>query len=122
MLLSSVGMDFEDLDEVKVAGGIGNHINIKNAINIGLFPDINPEKYTFIGNSSLIGSYLSLTNKKAQDYIDETAEQMTYIELSVYPGYMDEFISASFIPHTNLQRFPNHNKMDGVAKDVKSAV
>jgi len=122
VLLSSVGMDFEDLDEVKVAGGIGNHINIKNAINIGLFPDINPEKYTFIGNSSLIGSYLSLTNKKAQDYIDETAEQMTYIELSVYPGYMDEFISASFIPHTNLQRFPNHNKMDGVAKDVKSAV
>ena len=122
VLLSSVGMDFDDLEDVKVAGGIGNHINIKNAINIGLFPDIDPEKYTFIGNSSLIGSYLSLINKKAKEYIDETAEQMTYIELSVYPGYMDEFVSASFIPHTDLQRFPNHNKMDVPLKDVKSAI
>ncbi|MPW26617.1 DUF4445 domain-containing protein [Alkalibaculum sp. M08DMB] len=108
VLLSSLGLDFDQVDEIKVAGGIGSHINIKSAINIGLFPDIDVEKYHFIGNSSLTGSYMSLINKNAKDYIDNTAENMTYLELSVYPGYMDEFISASFIPHTNIKRFPSH--------------
>lgn len=51
---------------------------------------------------------MSLINKSAKEYIDETAKHMTYIELSVYPGYMDEFISASFIPHTDSHRFPTH--------------
>lgn len=110
VLLSSLGLDFDMIDEIKVAGGIGSHINIDSAINIGLFPDIDKEKYNFIGNSSLTGSYMSLINKNAKEYIDDTANNMTYIELSVYPGYMDEFISASFIPHTNLERFPTHNK------------
>lgn len=107
VLLSSLGMDFNDVQEIKVAGGIGNHIDIKNAIRLGLFPDIDTKKYKFIGNSSLTGSYMSLINKKAKEFIDDTAQHMTYIELSVYPGYMDEFISASFIPHTDLQRFPS---------------
>jgi|CZCB01.1.fsa_nt_gi uncharacterized 2Fe-2S/4Fe-4S cluster protein (DUF4445 family) len=106
VLLSSLGLDISDIDEIKVAGGIGNHINIKNAVKIGLFPDISPDRVDFIGNSSLTGSYLSLINKNASSYIDETAQQMTYLELSVYPGYMDEFVSASFIPHTDLTRFP----------------
>ncbi|MFZ7132766.1 MAG: corrinoid activation/regeneration protein AcsV [Eubacteriales bacterium] len=110
VLLSSLGLDFDAIDEIKVAGGIGTHINIKNAINIGLFPDIDVTKYKFIGNSSLTGSYMSLINKNAKEFIDDTAQHMTYIELSVYPGYMDEFISASFIPHTDLHRFSSHNK------------
>jgi len=31
---------------------------------------------------------------------------MTYVELSVDPGYMDEFISACFLPHTDIEKFP----------------
>jgi len=107
VLLSSLGLDFDDLAEIKVAGGIGNHINLDNAVRIGLFPALNPDKFTFIGNSSLTGSYLSLVNKKATAFMQQAAQQMTYLELSVYPGYMDEFVSASFIPHTDSRRFPS---------------
>ncbi|MBF7096899.1 corrinoid activation/regeneration protein AcsV [Alkalibacter mobilis] len=108
VILDSLGFTPNDLDKIKIAGGIGSHIGIKNAINIGIFPDIDLEKYEFIGNSSLSGSYLSLVNRKARDFIGETANQMTYVELSVHPGYMDEFVSACFIPHTDLARFPSH--------------
>ncbi|HCX64363.1 MAG TPA: ferredoxin [Eubacteriaceae bacterium] len=108
VLLDSMGFDFDMIETIKIAGGIGSHIDIKEAINIGLFPDIDPSKYEYIGNSSLIGSYVAALNKKAVDYMDDTANNMTYVELSVHPGYMDEFISASFIPHTDLTRFPNH--------------
>ncbi|QSX08353.1 DUF4445 domain-containing protein [Alkalibacter rhizosphaerae] len=109
-LLESLGFAPDDLEKIKISGGIGSHIGIENAINIGIFPDIPLEKYEFIGNSSLSGSYLSLVNKKAAEYIDNSAYNMTYVELSVYSGYMDEFISACFIPHTDLNRFPNHGK------------
>jgi hypothetical protein len=37
----------------------------------------------------------------------EVAANMTYLELSTYPGYMDAFVAACFIPHTDARLFPN---------------
>jgi hypothetical protein len=30
---------------------------------------------------------------------------ITYLELSSYPGYMDEFVAACFLPHTDANLF-----------------
>lgn len=106
VLLESLGMDFSVIDKVYIAGGIGNSLNIENAITIGLLPDVKREKFQYIGNSSLVGSYLALISKDAKNKLEEIASQMTYVELSVYPGYMDEFVSACFLPHTNIENFP----------------
>ena len=106
VLLESLGMDFSVIDKVYIAGGIGNSLNIENAITIGLLPDLEREKFEYIGNSSLVGSYLALISKDAKNKLEEIANQMTYVELSVYPGYMDEFVSACFLPHTNIENFP----------------
>ncbi len=106
VLLQSLGMDFSVIDKVYIAGGIGNSLNIENAITIGLLPDVEREKFQYIGNSSLIGSYLALISRDAKNKLEEIASQMTYVELSVYPGYMDEFVSACFLPHTNIEDFP----------------
>ena len=38
--------------------------------------------------------------------VHEIASNMTYLELSTYPGYMDYFVAACFIPHTDLSLFP----------------
>ena len=32
---------------------------------------------------------------------------MTYLELSTYPGYMDSFVAACFLPHTDRSLFPH---------------
>ena len=106
VLLGSLGMDFSVIDKVYIAGGIGNSLNIENAITIGLLPDVKREKFQYIGNSSLVGSYLALISRDAKNKLEEIASQMTYVELSVYPGYMDEFVSACFLPHTNIENFP----------------
>ncbi|WP_250673662.1 corrinoid activation/regeneration protein AcsV [Paraclostridium ghonii] len=106
-LIESLGMDFSLIDKVLIAGGIGNSLNIENSIMIGLLPDINREKFSYIGNSSLIGSYLTLISNDAKDKLEEIGNQLTYVELSVYPTYMDEFISACFLPHTNIEQFPS---------------
>ena len=111
VLLQSLGMDFSIIDKVLIAGGIGNSLNIENAITIGLLPDVDRDKFQYIGNSSLVGSYLALISKDAKNKLEEIGKEMTYVELSVYPGYMDEFISACFIPHTNIEEFPSIKNM-----------
>lgn len=106
VLIESLGMDFSVIDKVYIAGGIGNNLDIENSILIGLLPDIEREKFIYIGNSSLVGSYLALISKDAKKKLQEIGSEITYVELSVYPTYMDEFISACFLPHTNIEKFP----------------
>ena len=106
-LLQSVDMTVECIDKVYVAGGIGSGINMKNAVNIGMSPDVELEKFHYIGNSSLTGAYAMVMSDQANEKCEEVAANMTYLELSTYPGYMDSFVAACFIPHTDRNLFPN---------------
>ena len=106
-LLKSVDMEVEMIDHVYVAGGIGSGINMKNAVSIGMLPDVDLEKYSYIGNSSLTGAYAMVLGDAANAKCHEVGANMTYLELSTYPGYMDSFVAACFIPHTDRSLFPN---------------
>ncbi len=109
-LLKSVDMEVEMIDHVYVAGGIGSGINMKNAVNIGMLPDVDLSKYSYIGNSSLTGAYAMVLGDEANARCAEVGANMTYLELSTYPGYMDSFVAACFLPHTDASLFPNSGK------------
>jgi len=111
-LLNSVDMTVDMIDKVYVAGGIGSGINMKNAVNIGMLPDVELEKFQYIGNSSLTGAYAMVVSDQAIEKCAEVAANMTYLELSTYPGYMDSFVAACFIPHTDARLFP-HSVQEG---------
>ena len=106
VMLGSLGFEMDMIDDVYVAGGIGSGINMRNAVNIGMFPDIPLEKFHYIGNSSLSGAYAMLLSKEAQEKVGQIARNMTYVELSNEPTYMDEFVASCFLPHTDASLFP----------------
>ena len=106
-MMSSLDMDVSCIEHMYVAGGIGSGINMKNAVRIGMFPDIDLSCFTYIGNSSLAGAYAMAMSEQAREKVEELAQSMTYVELSTTPGYMDEFMAACFIPHTNADLFPS---------------
>ena len=106
-LLSYCDFDISMIEHVYVAGGIGSGINMENAINIGMFPDVPVEIYEYIGNSSLAGAYAMLYSTQSERKVYELSQNMTYIELSAIPQYMDEFVGACFLPHTDVSLFPN---------------
>ena len=106
-LLSAVDMTHECIDKVFVAGGICSGINMKNSVNIGMLPDVDLEKYRYIGNSSLTGAYAMVMSDQANAKCNELMANMTYLELSTHPGYMDAFVAACFLPHTDASLFPN---------------
>lgn len=83
-MLTSLDFDVSMIDDVYVAGGIGSGINMQNAVNIGMFPDIPIEKFHYIGNSSLTGAYLMLLSTPAEKKTYELAANMTYMELLQY--------------------------------------
>ncbi len=108
-MLKMVGLSLENIEQVYIAGGFGRYINIADAIKIGMFPDLPMEKYKYIGNSSILGAKMILLDSETRDDTEKLADKITYLELSDGNNFMEEFVSALFIPHTNMQLFPSVN-------------
>jgi uncharacterized 2Fe-2S/4Fe-4S cluster protein (DUF4445 family) len=105
-LLTEVGMSIQDVEHIILAGGFGSYVDLESAMTIGLLPEMDPKKVTFIGNGSLMGARMSsLTNRIRKDVVEVT-KKMTNFELSDTPSYMDNYIAALFLPHTNMDQFP----------------
>ena len=104
-LLAAMDMDESVIESFYVAGGIGSGINMRNAVRIGMFPNVPLDLFHYIGNSSLAGAYTMALSDEANDRVEQVARNMTYMELSTHPGYMDAFVAACFLPHTDAARF-----------------
>jgi uncharacterized 2Fe-2S/4Fe-4S cluster protein (DUF4445 family) len=104
-MLAAVDYPIDALEDVYVAGGIGSGINMRQAIRIGIFPNLPLGKFHYIGNSSLLGAYAMINSRRATEMVTEIGRGITYLELSSHPGYMDEFVAACFLPHTDANLF-----------------
>lgn len=104
-LLNSIGLAFGDIDRVYIAGSFGKYLNIEQAKTIGFLPDIPNEKFTYLGNTSILGAYMILLSEEQHKKEYEIAGRITYIDLSNEPGYMDEYLAALFLPHTDMSLF-----------------
>ena len=106
ILLEEVSVDFDQVEEILIAGAFGRYLEIDKAIIIGILPDVDTDKIKFVGNGSLLGSYLMALSKNMIAEADRIADMMTYLELSTNPHFMDQYISALFLPHTQVEDFP----------------
>jgi uncharacterized 2Fe-2S/4Fe-4S cluster protein (DUF4445 family) len=107
ILLSNVGLEFDLVERVLIAGNFGQSLNIERAVLIGLLPDIPRERIRFIGNSSLAGARRALLSQRAWRRAAEIATSITGMELTAEPRYFDEYTGALFLPHTNIDLFPS---------------
>ncbi len=105
-LLAEVGFTMDAVEKIYIAGGFGNYINVEKAILLGMLPDIPKERFVFMGNTSITGAYLCLLSEELRKEAEDITSKMTYIELSVYRSFMDEYMSALFLPHTDMSQFP----------------
>jgi len=110
VLTKHMNLDFSNIKKFFIAGGFGTYLDVDNAVAIGLLPDLEKSRFMFIGNSALAGSRQILLSYEAMKTVNEIARKITYFELSVDPGYMDEYMAALFFPHTDLSKFPSVRK------------
>jgi uncharacterized 2Fe-2S/4Fe-4S cluster protein (DUF4445 family) len=105
-LLEEVGLSMDMIEHITLAGGFGSYIDLERAMTIGLLPEIDASRVTYLGNGSLLGARMSsLTNRIRKDVVEVT-KKMTNFELSETPSYMDNYVAAMFIPHTDVNKFP----------------
>jgi uncharacterized 2Fe-2S/4Fe-4S cluster protein (DUF4445 family) len=106
VLLDSVGLGFGDVEQVIIAGGFGRHLDLEKGIFIGLLPEMDIDKFIYVGNGSLLGARLLSFSKNLLRETERIARMMTNLELSNHPTFMNEFVAAMFLPHTHSSAFP----------------
>ncbi len=106
ILLESTEQTFTDIDQLLIAGGFGNYLDGRKAVLLGMIPDIPVERIHFVGNTSVNGAKMALLSRAAFERSTQIARSATYYDLITYPNYYEEFMSAKFLPHTDLGLFP----------------
>jgi uncharacterized 2Fe-2S/4Fe-4S cluster protein (DUF4445 family) len=107
VLADSVGVPLESVEQVLIGGAFGQYINVEKAVEIGLLPDMPWDRFHFLGNTAVRGAYLALLDRQVRLRVRDIASRMTYIELSADNSFYDAFMSALFLPHTDISRFPS---------------
>ena len=106
-ITETVGVCLDTLDVFYVAGTFGSFIKPASAIAIGMLPDLPTDRYRPLGNSSLGGAAMALTDPGTVAAIDRIRDRITYMELNVNQEFMNRFSAARFLPHTDRARFPS---------------
>jgi uncharacterized 2Fe-2S/4Fe-4S cluster protein (DUF4445 family) len=106
-LLAQVGLAFTDLEQIFVAGSFGKHIDPRQAITLGMMPDLPLEMFKPIGNSSLVGAEKVLRSQQSRVRCLALPNKITYLELNVNQEFMIRFSGCRFIPHTDPALFPS---------------
>lgn len=107
VLVKSVGLSFDDVEQVLIGGSFGQYINVEKAIQIGLLPDMPWERFKYLGNTAARGAYMALLSSDSRQRIVDVAHRMTYVELCADNSFTEEFMAALFLPHTDANRFPS---------------
>jgi len=93
ILLETTGITSDQIEEFIVAGAFGTFLNVNSAVIVGMFPDINPEKFQQVGNAAGTGACAMLRSTEIRKRCEELSQRITYVELSTYPNFNDILIS-----------------------------
>ena len=105
-LIEGVGLQITDLEQVILAGAFGSFIDLDSAMTVGLLPEIDPEKVLYVGNGSLLGSWMSEMSNHIRRDVVKVVRKMTSFELSEVTDFKDQYIGSLFLPHTDISLFP----------------
>lgn len=95
-LLVDYGVSYDELDAIYIAGGFGYKIDIDKAVGIGLLPGACKEKMKAIGNSSLKGSILYLTEKDAKARMEKIVETAEEVQLASSREFNDFYMQYMY--------------------------
>jgi len=105
-LMEGVGLAITDIEQIILAGAFGSYLDLDSAFSVGLLPEVAPEKIMYVGNGSLLGTWMSEMSNHIRRDVVEVVHKMTSFELSEVPSFKDQFIASLFLPHTDLSLFP----------------
>jgi uncharacterized 2Fe-2S/4Fe-4S cluster protein (DUF4445 family) len=105
-LIEGVGLQVTDLEQIILAGAFGSYIDLDSAMTVGLLPEVDPARILYVGNGSLLGSWMSEMSNHIRRDVVAVVKNMTSFELSEVTDFKDQYIASLFLPHTDVSLFP----------------
>lgn len=106
-LLEASGVSVDQIGKMYLAGGFGAHYDLESAITVGLYPDIPRERFCILGNSSLGGAKKLLMDRDCRAALERIRERITYVQFGEMDKFVENMVSAQFIPHTDAAQYPS---------------
>jgi uncharacterized 2Fe-2S/4Fe-4S cluster protein (DUF4445 family) len=97
-LLEREDVSPSEVKSLHLAGGFGMHIDLQSAIGSGLLPEFEPEQVSVVGNTSLAGAYLALTDRSALEEMERIARRIEIVELNLDPEFEARYIENLLLP------------------------
>ncbi len=97
LLMDHAGI--EAVDEIRLAGAFGSHIDTTHAMVLGLIPDCDLAHVGSAGNAAGTGALIALLSVAARREIEEVVRTVEKIETAVEPRFQEHFVEALAIPH-----------------------
>ncbi len=101
-------MNIDRVNQVKIAGAFGSHIDCALALVLGMFPDCDIDKIEPVGNAAGDGCRMALLNHSFRREADQLVKKMKYVELTLEEGFPHQLMEATQIPHM-VDKFPHLN-------------
>jgi len=109
-LVEEVGLQITDLEQIILAGAFGSYIDLDSAMTVGLLPEFDAEKILYVGNGSLMGARMSEMSNHIRRHVVDVVQKMTSFELSEVSHFKEQYVASLFLPHTDMDLFPQTAK------------
>lgn len=108
ILMRRFGVGVEDIDRLYLAGGFASHVDVDNAVAIGLLAPVDPDRVVKAGNTSLQGVSEALLNVERRRYLEQLVRRAEHVELESESDFFDIFVDACFFKPMakNLRKTP----------------
>ena len=118
LLMDHYGTD--TVDQIRLAGAFGNHIDTKYAMVLGMIPDCDLDQVSGAGNAAGAGAIMALLSKTARLEVEDLVEQVEKIETATEPKFQEHFVAALGIPHKSAE-YPNLSQVVTLPERVETA-
>ncbi len=98
VLMHQAGIAVEDLDRIVIAGAFGSYIDVRNALRVGMFPQLRQDQFEQVGNAAGVGARLALISRAQRELANEIAKRAQYVELTNDPRFTMAFTEAMMLP------------------------
>ena len=96
ILMSRFGVGVDDISRLYLAGGFASHVDLTNAVEIGLLAPVAPDRVIKAGNTSLQGVSEALLNTDRRQHLEQLVRRAEHVELESEENFFDIFVEACF--------------------------
>jgi len=84
----------ENIEQLFLAGGFGNYINLDSAVQIRLLPNLEQNKIRYIGNAAQQGAELALLSERERAKTSTIAAKIEHVALATRMDFQELFVDA----------------------------